>query len=173
MAEIALRSLQIEDAELFALHANNNAIANNMTNQFPFPYTKTHALEFIRRVNGLKPAQVFAIDLDGEAIGAIGLHPQTDIFLKNAELGYWLAEKYWGKGFVSVAIKKIVEYGFSNFEIDRIFARPFGSNKASQRVLEKTGFILEARLEKIIFKNNRYEDELIYAIRKSNNHPKT
>lgn len=173
MAEIALRSLQIEDAELFALHANNNAIANNMTNQFPFPYTKTHALEFIRRVNGLKPAQVFAIDLDGEAIGAIGLHPQTDIFLKNAELGYWLAEKYWGKGFVSVAIKKIVEYGFSNFEIDRIFARPFGSNKASQRVLEKTGFILEARLEKIIFKNNRYEDELIYAIRKSHNHPKT
>lgn len=173
MAEIALRSLQIEDAELFALHANNNAIANNMTNQFPFPYTKAHALEFIRRVNGLKPAQVFAIDLDGEAIGAIGLHPQTDIFLKNAELGYWLAEKYWGKGFVSVAIKKIVEYGFSNFEIDRIFARPFGSNKASQRVLEKTGFILEARLEKIIFKNNRYEDELIYAIRKSNNHPKT
>ncbi|HNU49217.1 MAG TPA: N-acetyltransferase, partial [Bacteroidia bacterium] len=72
MAEIALRSLQIEDAELFALHANNNAIANNMTNQFPFPYTKAHALEFIRRVNGLKPAQVFAIDLDGEAIGAIG-----------------------------------------------------------------------------------------------------
>lgn len=151
MAEIALRSLQIEDAELFALHANNNAIANNMTNQFPFPYTKAHALEFIRRVNGLKPAQVFAIDLDGEAIGAIGLHPQTDIFLKNAELGYWLAEKYWGKGFVSIAIKKIVEYGFSNFEIDRIFARPFGSNKASQRVLEKTGFILEARLEKDYF----------------------
>ncbi|HRB37696.1 MAG TPA: GNAT family protein, partial [Bacteroidia bacterium] len=121
---------------------------------------------FIRRVNGFKPAQVFAIDLDGEAIGAIGLHPQTDIFLKNAELGYWLAEKYWGKGFVSIAIKKIVEYGFSSFEIDRIFARPFGSNKASQRVLEKTGFVLEARLEKIIYKNNRYEDELIYAIRR-------
>ncbi len=166
MSEIVLRSLQIDDAEIFALHANNSAIADNMTNQFPFPYTKAHALEFIRRVNGLKPAQVFAIDLDGEAIGAIGLHPQTDIFLKNAELGYWLAEKYWGKGFVSIAIKKIVEYGFSSFEIDRIFARPFGSNKASQRVLEKTGFVLEARLEKIIYKNNRYEDELIYAIRR-------
>lgn len=166
MSEIVLRSLQIDDAEIFALHANNSAIADNMTNQFPFPYTKAHALEFIRRVNGLKPAQVFAIDLDGEAIGAIGLHPQTDIFFKNAELGYWLAEKYWGKGFVSIAIKKIVEYGFSSFEIDRIFARPFGSNKASQRVLEKTGFVLEAHLEKIIYKNNRYEDELIYAIRR-------
>ena len=166
MSEIVLRSLQIDDAEIFALHANNSAIADNMTNQFPFPYTKAHALEFIRRVYGFKPAQVFAIDLDGEAIGAIGLHPQTDIFLKNAELGYWLAEKYWGKGFVSIAIKKIVEYGFSSFEIDRIFARPFGSNKASQRVLEKTGFVLEARLEKIIYKNNRYEDELIYAIRR-------
>ncbi|HMR46262.1 MAG TPA: GNAT family N-acetyltransferase [Bacteroidia bacterium] len=166
MAEIVLRSLQIDDAETFALHANNIAIANNMTNQFPFPYTKEHALEFIRRINSLKPAQVFAIDFEGEAIGAIGLHPQNDIFLKNAELGYWLAEKFWGRGFVSVAINKIVEYGFGNFEIDRIFARPFGSNRSSQRVLEKTGFVLEARLEKIIYKNNRYEDELIYAIRK-------
>ena len=166
MAEIVLRNLQIDDAEIFALHANNSAIANNMTNQFPFPYTKEHALEFIRRVNRLKPAQIFAIDFEGEAIGAIGLHPQNDIFLKNAELGYWLAEKYWGRGFVSVAINKIVEYGFGNFEIDRIFARPFGSNRSSQRVLEKTGFVLEARLEKIIYKNNRYEDELIYAIRK-------
>ena len=166
MAEIVLRSLQIDDAETFALHANNIAIANNMTKQFPFPYTKEHALEFIRRINSLKPAQVFAIDFEGEAIGAIGLHPQNDIFLKNAELGYWLAEKFWGRGFVSVAINKIVEYGFGNFEIDRIFARPFGSNRSSQRVLEKTGFVLEARLEKIIYKNNRYEDELIYAIRK-------
>ena len=166
MAEIVLRNLQIDDAETFALHANNSAIANNMTNQFPFPYTKEHALEFIRRVNSLKPAQIFAIDFEGEAIGAIGLHPQNDIFLKNAELGYWLVEKYWDRGFVSVAINKIVEYGFGNFEIDRIFARPFGSNRSSQRVLEKTGFVLEARLEKIIYKNNRYEDELIYAIRK-------
>ena len=58
-------------------------------------------------------------------------------------------------------------YGYiRNFEIDRIFSRPFGSNRSSQRVLEKTGFVLEARLEKIIYKNNRYEDELIYAIRK-------
>lgn len=152
MAEIALRSLQIEDAELFALHANNNAIANNMTNQFPFPYTKAHALEFIRRVNGLKPAQVFAIDLDGEAIGAIGLHPQTDIFLKNAELGYWLAEKYWGKGFVSIAIKKIVEYGFSNFEIDRIFARPLEAIKHHNESWKKQALFWKPALKRLFLK---------------------
>lgn len=108
MAEIALRSLQIEDAELFALHANNNAIANNMTNQFPFPYTKAHALEFIRRVNGLKPAQVFAIDLDGEAIGAIGLHPQTDIFLKMQNLDIGLQKNIGAKDLFPLLLKRLL-----------------------------------------------------------------
>lgn len=60
----------------------------------------------------------------------------------------------------------MVEYGFSQFPVNRIYARPFGSNLASQRVLEKAGFKLEARLDKVIFKNGVAEDELIYAVRK-------
>jgi len=88
-------------------------------------------------------------------------HPYTE-----ESLGYWLAESYWGKGIITQAIRAIVDYGFETFEIDRIFARPFGSNIASQKVLEKVGFILEARLIKTIWKNGRYEDELIYAKRR-------
>ncbi len=72
--------------------------------------------------------QIFAIEILGEASGGIGLHLQNDIQIKNAELGYWLAEPYWGKGIITQAIMQIINYGFDTFEIDRIFARPFGPN---------------------------------------------
>jgi RimJ/RimL family protein N-acetyltransferase len=61
------------------------------------------------------------------------------------------------------AIQEIVEYGFRTFDIVRIYARPFSTNLKSQRVLEKSGFELEARLEKALFKNGEFMDELIYA----------
>ena len=59
-----------------------------------------------------------------------------------------------------------MEYGFKNFDLTRIFARPYGTNAASQKVLEKAGFVLEGRFEKTLFKNGEFKDELIYAIRK-------
>jgi [ribosomal protein S5]-alanine N-acetyltransferase len=59
-----------------------------------------------------------------------------------------------------------MRYAFENFDIERAYARPFGSNVASQRVLEKSGFTLEDRFSKTIYKNGRWEDELVYAIRK-------
>ncbi|MFZ1256931.1 MAG: GNAT family protein, partial [Saprospiraceae bacterium] len=70
-------------------------------------------------------------------------------------------------GIISKAIPFMLRYGFENWDIDRIFARPFESNFASQRVLEKAGFKKEARLEKTLFKNNEYLDEIIYGIRRN------
>src|SRR5690606_19183838 len=102
----------------------------------------------------------------GEAAGGIGIHPKTDIEQKNAELGYWLAEPYWGKGIMSRAIAKAVEIGFRNFEITRIVGRTFGHNVGSQRALEKAGFVLEGRFRNAFFKNGEFTDELVYAIRR-------
>ena len=70
-------------------------------------------------------------------------------------MGYWLAEPFWGKGIITEAIKQMIDYGFKNFDINRIFARPFGTNIASQKVLEKTGFKLEAKFEKTFYKKWR------------------
>ena len=78
-------------------------------------------------------------------------------------MGYWLAEEYWGKGIMLKAIQEIVDYGFQTFDIVRIFARPFSTNLKSQRVLEKAGFVCEARLKKALFKNGEFMDELIYV----------
>ncbi len=161
-----LRPFQVSDVDSLVHHANNFKIAKFLTDAFPHPYTVDHAKAFIAMATQDDPVHIFAIDVNGEAVGAIGLHPQKDIMCKNAELGYWLAEPYWGKGIITEAIKQIVPIGFSIFDITRIYARPYGTNAASQRVLEKAGFKLEARIEKNIFKNGEFLDELIYAVRK-------
>ncbi|MDR3227100.1 MAG: GNAT family N-acetyltransferase [Prevotellaceae bacterium] len=162
--EFKLRKFTESDAESLAKHANNINIAKWLTNMFPNPYTLENAKDFIASVANDNPTKVFAIEINGEAAGAIGITLQTDIFLKNAELGYWLSEEYWGNGIVPRAIKETVEYGFKTFDITRIFARPFSTNLRSQRVLQKSGFLLEAQLSKTIFKNGEYFDEMIYAV---------
>ena len=164
--EIKLRPWNIEDAESLVENANNFEIARFMSDAFPYPYTIEHANNFIAFATKDEPIHIFAIEIDGKAVGGIGIHPQVDIMKKNAELGYWLGEKYWGKGIISKAIREIIPWAFKTYDITRIYARPFGSNMASQKVLEKAGFILEARIKENIFKNGAYLDELIYAIRR-------
>lgn len=164
---ITLRPWTINDLDNLVAYADNAAIAGNMTDQFPHPFTRERGAGFIAYTNQNNPPNILAIDLDGQAVGGIGIHPQDDIYRKNAELGYWLAEPFWGKGIMPQAVSQMVEYGFRNWDIDRIFARPFGTNRASQRVLEKAGFVLEARFEKTIIKNGVYIDELVYAVRRN------
>lgn len=163
-----LRPWTLADAENLAKYANNPNVARFLTNAFPHPYTIENAKSFIEMVANQNPTSLFAIDVDGEAVGSIGLHAQSDIMCKNMELGYFLGEPFWGKGIITEAVKQIVEYGFQHFDITRIYARPYGNNLASQKVLEKAGFTLEARIEKNIYKNGEFLDELIYAIRKHN-----
>lgn len=162
-----LRPWNISDLEQLVSIANNINIAKNLTNQFPHPYTEKDGIAFIERATNFNPPQVFAIDLNGTAIGGIGIFPQSDILCKNAEIGYWLGEPYWGKGYMSKCIPEIVAYGFKTFDINRIFARPFGHNIASARALEKAGFVKEGHFVNTIFKFGEYVDELFYAIRKS------
>lgn len=164
--EFKLRPWTREDLSGLVLHANNWNVAKNLMDRFPHPYTTEDGIAFIEMATKDDPVQVFAIDINGQAVGGIGLHPQNDIHRKNAELGYWLAEPFWGNGIVTKAITEMVAYGFSHFAINRIFARPFGTNLASQRVLEKAGFRLEGKFDKVLFKNGEYLDELVYAFRR-------
>ena len=163
---ITLRKWCDSDIESLAKYANNYNIARYLTNAFPYPYSIEDAKAYISIVKAENPTKCFAIDLNGEAIGSIGIFPQADVHRKNAETGYFLAEEFWGQGIMPEAIRQIVDYGFKTFDITRIFARPYGHNLKSQRVLEKAGFTLEARFEKALFKNGEFVDELIYGIRK-------
>jgi RimJ/RimL family protein N-acetyltransferase len=161
-----LRPFRNSDLTSLVKFANNYNIAKYLTNQFPHPYTDEDGQKFISSVVKNDPVNVFAIEVNGEAAGAIGIFPQSDIHEKNAEMGYWLAEPFWGNGITTRAIAQTVEYGFKTFDIVQIYARPFSTNPASQRVLEKAGFTCEARLKNAVYKNGVYMDELIYTIRK-------
>jgi len=160
-----LRPWTIHDLQSLVKHANNFNIAKFMTDKFPHPYTEEAGKSFIEFATYNSPLHIFAIDINGEAVGGIGIHPQCDIHCKNAELGYWLAEPFWGKGIITKAISQITDYGFKTFDIDRIYARPFGTNAGSQKVLEKAGFIIEGKFERSLFKNGEYLDELVYSLR--------
>ena len=164
--EILLRPWHIDDLEALVNIANNPNIAKYMADVFPYPYTHEKGKSFIEFATTNATACIFAITIDDKPIGSIGLHLQSDILRKNAEIGYWLAEDNWGKGIVVDAINQIVKYGFENLDIIRIFARIYGTNIPSQKVVEKCGFKLEGKYDKTIFKNNEFLDELIYAIRK-------
>lgn len=165
--EISLRPWKHDDIDTLISIANNFNIAKNLTDKFPYPYTRADGERFIEYAINSKSSHLFAIDLQGTAIGGIGIHPQDDIYRKNAEIGFWLAESHWGNGYMRIAISKITTYTFQTIEIERIYARVFEKNIASQRVLQKSGFQLDGKFQKTIFKNNEFLDEYIYSLRKT------
>jgi len=161
-----LRKWRESDKPNLVKHANNKKIAMYLRNGFEHPYTEKTADFFLNLVKENPDHAVFAISVNDEAIGGVGLHPQKDIYCKNAEIGYWISEEYWGIGIMTKAVSEILEYGWKHLDIDRVVAIIFGTNLGSVRVAEKCGFELEATLSKTIYKFGVYEDELIYGIRR-------
>ncbi|MBN1986954.1 MAG: GNAT family N-acetyltransferase [Prolixibacteraceae bacterium] len=166
MNQVHLRPLRYKDANRLAQLANNKKISMNLRDGFPYPYTLADAKKFIEICKNHTPVQVFAIECNGEYAGNIGLYPGEDVYRRSAEIGYFLGESYWGKGIMTKAVKQMVEYGFSNLNIVRIYTGVFEYNKASQRVLEKCGFKKEAVFEKAIYKNHQLWNEVRFAILK-------
>jgi [ribosomal protein S5]-alanine N-acetyltransferase len=165
--DFSLRPFHPDDAESIAFHANDFNIARFTSDAFPHPYELSDAVTFIRGTLQLQPQRIFAIIVEDKAVGGIGVHPQEGVSRLNAEIGYWLGKSYWGQGIITRAIPLVVDYAFQHFELIRIYAKVFGNNGASQRVLEKCGFTLEARIRDGCIKMNEMQDELIYAIRRS------
>ena len=163
LGNITLRSWQEKDIKSLSRNANNKKIWDMLRDEFPFPYTELAAKQWITIANKNSPKTNFAIIYKEAAIGGIGVEIQSDVYRKNAEIGYWLGERYWNKGISTKALKTMVHYTFEKFDINRIFAHVFESNIASIRVLHKCGFLEEACLKKSIIKNNKIQDCYIYS----------
>ncbi len=98
----------------------------------------------------------------GEILGAIGL--THDHRYHNGELGYWIGEKFWGKGYATEAGRALLEFAFKEKNYHKVYARHFGSNPASGRVIEKIGMTREGLLRDHVTKDDRYEDLHYYGI---------
>ena len=166
MATFILRPWLRTDAESIAAAANNPRIAANLRNVFPSPYSLADAERFVGDCISQGEARQLtrAIVIDGRAAGSIGVFVRDDVYEKSAELGYWLAEDFWGRGVMTEAVRQICREAFDRFDILRIFAEPFAENRGSRRVLEKAGFICEGTMRSGVFKNGRVLSYCMYAL---------
>ena len=162
-----LRTLQEKDNEQIALLMNNKAIWDNLKDYIPFPYDVEDADSFIEFSKEHETSKSFAIEFNSILCGIITLNLQDDIYSLSAELGYWVGEEYWGKGLATKAIAQVVQYGFSELTINRIYAGVFEHNKASMKILEKNGFSKDCVAKKAVIKNDKILDEHRYSILKS------
>ncbi len=164
--ECKIREWQIEDAENLALVINNKKIQDNLRDGLPYPYTADNAREYITSMLAADKDETyaFAITVDDKAIGSIGVFRCNNIHVRSAEMGYYIAESYWGKGIGTSAVKQTCSYIFENTDIIRIFAEPFAYNTASCHILEKAGFQCEGILRKNAIKNGVILDMKMYAL---------
>jgi ribosomal-protein-alanine N-acetyltransferase len=161
---VMLRAWKPGDAAPLARYANNPNVARQLRDRFPHPYTIADARQFIQSVAGARPTMLFAMVVDGEAVGGIGFFPGADVERFSAEIGYWLAEPYWGRGITAEAIQLISTYAFEVCNMLRLFALPFADNAQSVRVLEKAGYTREATLRASSVKYGQVRDQALYAL---------
>lgn len=160
---VLIRQWNNDDLDNLVLYANNINVWDNLRNYFPHPYTAEDAKAWLEKNIGAEPVLNFAIDLDGVAIGGIGIILNSDVYVMSAEIGYWIGEPFWGLGIATEAVRQMIEYIFYYFDIVRVYAEVFEHNKSSMRVLEKNGFYLEGVRRKAVLKNAVLMDDYIWV----------
>jgi RimJ/RimL family protein N-acetyltransferase len=158
-----VRDWRVEDASSLSQHANNKKIWAMVRDRFPSPYTIEDAEHWVRHCTRALPATDFAIEVDGEAAGGIGVVLRDDVERVSAELGFWLGERVWGRGVMTDAVSAFVPWALDRFSLQRIYAHVFETNQGSARVLEKSGFAREGRLRRAVIKEGRVLDEWLFA----------
>lgn len=158
-----LRPWRHEDEAALLRHANNRKVWRNLTERFPHPYTEADAKAWFAIAAQASASVHLAIDLDGEAMGGIGLIAGEGITRYTAQFGYWLGEAHWGRGIATAAARAMVSFAFAHTDFVRLEAPVFAWNPASMRVLEKTGFQREALLKRSVFRDGQIIDAVLYA----------
>ncbi|MFN2486058.1 MAG: GNAT family N-acetyltransferase [Acidimicrobiia bacterium] len=154
-----------DDRNSLAELANDRRISRNLTDQFPYPYTVQDADRWIELATQQDPMRNFAIDVEDQLAGGIGVDPMDGEKRHVAAVGYWLAPSHWNQGIATEALRAIHEYALETFpQVQRLQASVYQWNPASGRVLEKCGFHLEATLRDAIAKDGQTTDEHIYSL---------
>ena len=161
-----IRKWKLSAAKDLAMALSNRKIQDNLRDGMPYPYTEQDGIDYISSMISADENETFAfaITVDDKAVGSIGVFRQDNIHRQTAELGYYIAEKYWGKGLMTEAVTQMCEYVFEKSDIIRIYAEPFAYNAASCRVLEKVGFQYEGTLRSNAVKNGKVIDMKMYSL---------
>ena len=164
-----IKKWELTDAGDLARALSNTKVQDNLRDGLPYPYTEKDGTDYISAMISADENETFAFAIvsDNKVIGSIGVFRQENIHRQTAELGYCIAEEYWGKGIMTDAVKQICKYVFDKSDIIRIYAEPFAYNTASCRVLEKAGFQYEGTLRSNAVKNGKIIDMKMYSLLKT------
>ncbi|MEE6125764.1 GNAT family N-acetyltransferase [Chryseobacterium arthrosphaerae] len=157
---------QLEEKDIpFITEYLQHRIYSDLTSNIPYPYTENDAIFWLKMSKEAfenKSGYTFGIrNKEEELIGAIGLHDRDD---DKAELGYWIGIPYWNKGYVTEAARAIVDFGFKELGLNKIYATHFFHNPASGKIMEKIGMEKEAVLKQHVKKDEEYFDLAMYSI---------
>lgn len=141
-ARLCLRTPRPADAEAIAALADNPKVAADVA-AMPHPYARADAMEWIARVTAAAgPARAYLVRLgcpSGPVLGGAGFG--TDVTTGGVEIGYWIGEPHWGRGYATEAAQALIDCAFSrHHDLDEIGACCRTTNEASRRVLAKCGF---------------------------------
>lgn len=164
-----IKKWELTDAGDLARVLSNTKVQDNLRDGLPYPYTEKDGTDYISSMLSADENETFAFAIvsDNKVIGSIGVFRQENIHRQTAELGYCIAEEYWGKGIMTDAVKQVCKYIFDKSDIIRIYAEPFAYNTASCRVLEKAGFQYEGTLRSNAVKNGKIIDMKMYSLLKT------
>lgn len=155
----------MDDAPTLAAMLDNPNVQAQLRD-LPFPYTVADAEEYIAAMQSAPTGQVWAcaIDADGMAVGSITAFRKDNIHAHTAEIGYYIAEQHWGKGYGTSAVRQLAALLLATSDLLRLSAEVFAENTASCRVLKKAGFSCEGTLRAHAVKNGRIMDMKLYAL---------
>jgi RimJ/RimL family protein N-acetyltransferase len=163
LASCRLRPWRQHDLQSLIRYANDRDVWINLRDRFPHPYIEADARRWLEYVCGEPVATQWAIEVDGEAAGGIGLEPQADIERMSAEIGFWLGRPFWGRGLMTQAASAVSEWALNQPGCLRLYASVLEWNPASMRVLEKAGYQREGLLRRSAIKDGVVVDRVLYA----------
>lgn len=147
------------------IHVCNGVDRTFLTNRLPQPYTEASADWWIARVveHDGKDGIFRAILVDGKVVGNISVEQKTDVYCKGGEIGYMLLRDAWSKGIATEAVRQICALAFEKLSLLRITGAVYAPNLASQRVLEKNGFVREGLQKCAIYKDGKVYDLCLFG----------
>lgn len=160
---ISIRAFHPDDEPRLTELANNPRVTRYLRDHFPRPYTRHDAHYWITEGSSNALGQHFAICLNGDCIGGVGIYWGKDEYRFSGEVGYWLGERYWGKGYATEALNLLTEWLLTETELQRFYALVIELNHASMRVLEKCGYQLEGIHRSAICKHDVHYDEHVFS----------
>lgn len=166
---LILRPFELKDAKRVQMLAGTPEIAA-VTLLIPYPYPDglaetwigTHRESF---QNGQNVSLAVCLKDSGLLIGAVGLEISQEH--SRGSLGYWIGTDYWNQGYCTEAAILMVDHGFNEMSLARIYATHMSHNPASGRVMQKLGMQKEGVLRNHILKNGKYYDLVYYGILRS------